>query len=183
VQQTKYTTYAYLIPSLTASRLTRHARESLNKCEYSVRCHFLIKVRKNAKGKKRAVLVERGPSPQDTVTTSGAGPSYLTKRKREEVDDLEDDENVIEISSDAANGDDEIIEADPPPRSRRGWKPLDSGTRKEGTRHNVTNVDSDPLEDQYVPDSEEDDDWTYSHRSNARRRRTKSPTMADLSDF
>jgi len=128
--------------------------------------------------------VEKDPPPQDTATTSGAGPSYLTKRKREEVDDPEGDECVIEISSDAPHGDDEILEADPPPRSRGGWKPLDSGTRKVGTRPHVTIVDSDPTEDLYVPDSEEDDVWGYSHRSNPRRRRrTKSPTMADLSDF
>ncbi|KAF9652354.1 ATP-dependent DNA helicase [Thelephora ganbajun] len=185
VQQTTYTTYAYLIPSLTASRITRHAREDLAKCDYSVRCHFPIKVRKNAKGKGRAVSVEGSLPPQNHSSTSRAGPSHLTKRKREEVDDPGDDETVIEISSDAAYGGDEILEADPPPRSRGGQKPLGSGTRKAEARPDVMAVDSDPGEESYVPDSEGDDVWMYSHRPNQRqRRRTKSSTtMADLSDF
>jgi len=175
VQQTKYATYAYLIPSPTASRLTRYAREDLTNPDHSIWCHFAVKVRKPAKGKKRAVPVEEGPLPQDTATTSGAKPSYPTKRKREEVDDPKDDESVIEISSDAMYEDDEILEAGPPPRSRGSGNPLDADTRK---------VDSDS-EELYFPDSEDDGVWTYSHRPHTRqRRRTKSPaTMADLSDF
>jgi len=184
VQQTKYATYAYLIPSPAASRLTRYARQDLANCDFSIWCHFAVKVRKSAKGKRRAVSVEEGPPPQDTATTSRAKLSYPVKRKREEVDDPEDDESVIEISSDAVYEDDEVLEADPPPRSRGGRNPLDSGTRKVETRPNVTNVDSDS-EELYFPDSEEDGVWAYSHRPHPRQRgRTKSPaTMADLSDF
>lgn len=180
VQETKYAAYAYLIPSPTAFRLTRYAREDLASCDFSIRCHFAVKVRKNAKGKRRAVSVDEGPAPQDTATTSRAKPSY-PKRKREEVDDPADDESVIEISSDAVYEDDEILEADPPPRPRRGRNPLDSGTRKAEAK---PRVDSD-AEELYFPDSEEDGVWIYSHRPHPRqRRRTKSPaTMADLSDF
>jgi len=185
VQQTKYTTYAYLIPSLTTSRLTRHAREDLARCDYSVRCHFHIKARKNAKGKKRATPVEEDVLPQDTATTSSTRPPHQTKREREEADDLEGGEEVIEISSDAVYEDDEILEGDPPPRSRGDQKPLHSGTRKAEARPNVMEVDFDSEEEFNVPDSDDDGVWTYSHRSHPRkRRRTQSPaTMADLSDF
>lgn len=178
VQQTKYATYAYLIPSLTASRLTRHAREDLAKCDFSVRCHFPIKEGKSGKGKKRAASVEEDSPPRDAATTSRAKPSYPTKRKREEVDDPGDDENVIEISSDAVYEDDDVLEVSLPPRHVGGRKPLDSGTRKVEARPNIMEVDSDSEEI-------EDDVWMYSHRSQPRRRRrTKSPaTMADLSDF
>jgi len=185
VQQTAYTTYAYLVPSPTASRLTRHAREDLAACNHSVRCQFHIKARKSAKGKKRAAPVE-GDSPlQGTATTSRARPSLPTKRKREEKSVPEDDD-VIDISSDAEDEDedDDILEADPPPRSRGGREPLGSRTWKAEASPNVVRVD---------PDSEEEiydlgfdgDEWMYSHRQQPRqRRRTKSPpTMADLSDF
>jgi len=182
IQQTKYATCAYLVPSPAASRLTRYEREDLANCDFSIWCHFAVKVRKSAKGKKRAVLTEEGPPPQNTAATSRAKLSCPAKRKCEEVDDPEDDEGVIEISSDPVSEDDEILEADPPPQFRGGWNPSDSGTRK--ARLNVTKVDSDP-EEFCISDSEEDDDWTYSHRPPPRqRRRTKSPaTMADLSDF
>jgi len=184
LRSTAYTTYTYLIPSPAASRLTRHAREDLERCEFSVRCHFPIKARKSAKGKRRAVSVEEDPPPQDAATTSRAKPSCPTKRKREEVDDPEDDENVIEISSDVGYEDDEILEAGSPPQFRGGWKPSDSGTRKAEARPNVTNVDSDSEEND-IADFEGDDVWMYSHRPHPQqRRRTKSPaTMADLSDF
>lgn len=184
IQQTKYASYAYLIPSLTASRLTRHARGDLEKCGFSIWCHFAIKGRKTAKGKRRAMSAEEDPPPQGIATTSRAKPSYPMKRKHEEVDDPEDDENVIEISSDAVYEDDEILEVDSPPRFRRGRNHLDPGTQKAEARPNVTQVDSDP-EELYASDSDEDDVWTYSHRQHPRQlRRTKSPaTMADLSDF
>ena len=183
VQQTKYATYAYLIPSPAASRLTRYARQDLANCDFSIWCHFAVKVRRSAKGKRRAVSVEEGPPPQDTATTSRAKPSYPVKRKREEVDDPEDDESVIEISSDAVYEDDEILEAEPPPRFRGDRNPLDSGTRTAGARPNVTKVDSDPEDD--TVDLEVDDEWRYSHLPHPRqRRRTRSPaTMAELSDF
>jgi len=182
VQQTKYTTYAYLVPSPAASRLTRYERGGLANCGFSIWCHFAVKVRKSAKGKKRAVSAEEGTPPQNTATTSRAELSYPERRKREGVDDPDDDESVIEISSDAVYEDDEILEADPPPQSRGGRNPLGFGTRK--ARLDVTRVDSDP-EEFFSSDSGEDDGWTYSHRPPPRqRRRTKSPaTMADLSDF
>ena len=184
VQQTKYTSYAYMVPSLIAVRITRYAREDLVRCEYSVPCHFPIKVRKNAKGKARALSDDEDLLPQGTATASGARP--LTKRKREEVDDQDgdDDENVIEISSDGVCEDDEILEADPPSRPRGGQKFLDSSTLGAGSKSNVVNVDSDS-EGWSAADFEEDDSWMYSHRSKPRqRRRTKSPsTMENLSDF
>lgn len=183
MQQTKYTTYAYLIPSLTASRLTRYAREDLARCEHSIRCHFHIKARKPAKGKKRAVSVEEDPPFQEAAPTSRAGPSHPTKRKREEASDLEEDQDIINISSDA-DEDDCLLEVTPPPRSRGGQKPSGSRTQRVETKPNVVNVDLDSEEEIYVPDSDQDD-WVYSHRPQPRqRRRTKSPaTMADLSDF
>ena len=183
VRQTQYASYAYLVPSLAAPKITRHAREGLAKCDYSIRCHFPIKVRKNAKGKARALSDDDESLPQGTATTSMARPPHLTKRKREEVDDQEGGENVIEISSDVCE-DDEILEADLPPRSRRGQKLFDSSTRAEGPRSNVMKVDSD-LEEWSVADSEEDDIWIYSHRPKPRQRRRtmSSATMADLSDF
>jgi ATP-dependent DNA helicase Q1 len=182
VQQTQYTSYAYLIPSLAALRITRYAREDIAKCDYSVQCYFPIKVRKTANGKTRALSDDEDPPPQGTTTSSGARPQ--TKRKREEVDDQEDDENVIEISSDVVYEDDEILEADSPHRSLGGQKLLDSGAWGVGSRPDVVNVDSDP-EGWSVADSEEDNGWSYSHMPKPRqRRRTKSPpTMADLSDF
>lgn len=186
IQQTSYTSYAYLIPSHnTAPRLTRHAREDLARCDHSVRCHFPIKVRGTAKGKKREAPAKEDPPPQDTATTSKVRLSHPTKRKREEVDDPEEGASVIEISSDAAYEDDETLEANPPPRSRGDRKPLGSGTRKAEARPNVTKVDFDSEEELDVHDSEEGDVWTYSHRPHPRRRRrTESPaTMADLSDF
>ena len=182
VQQTKYASYAYLIPSPIASRLTRHARKDVAQCGFSIWCHFPIKGRKTANRKKSAASVEKGPQPQGAATTSRAEPLCPAKRKREEVDDPEDDEDVdvIEISSDAVYEDDEILEADPPPQSRRGRDPLN---QKPEVRQNVTTVDSDP-EEFLISDSGEDNVWTYSHRPHQRQhRRTKSPTMADLSDF
>jgi len=182
VQQTKWSTYAYLVPSPATSRLTRYEREDLANCDFPIWCHFTVKVKKSAEGKKRAVPAEEGPPPQNTATTSRAKLSCPAKRKHGGVDDPEDDESVIEISSDPVSEDDEVLEADPPPQSRGGWDPLDLGTRK--ARLNVTKVDSDP-EEFCLSGSEEDDGWTYSHRPPPRqRRRTKSPaTMADLSDF
>jgi len=179
IQQTKYASYAYLIPSPAASRLTRHAREDLAKCDYSVRCYFPVRVRKNARGKKRAAPVEEKP-PQDTAITSETRPLRPSKRKREEADDPEEDEAVIEISSDVAYEDYEILEVGPSSRSQGGRKPLDSGTQE--ARPNVTKADSEEGID--VHDSDEDV-WMYSHRSNPLQRRlTQSPaTMADLSDF
>lgn len=181
VQQTQYRTNAYLIPSLTAPRITRHPREDLAKCDYSIRCHFPMKV-KITKGKARAPLDDEGPPPQGIASTSRARPPHLTKRKRKEVDDQEDDENVIEISSDVVD-DDEIFEADHPPRPLGGQKLLGSSTRGAEPRSYVI-VDSEP-EGWSGPDSEEGDIWMYSHRPKPRqRRRTKSPsTMADLPDF
>ena len=122
------------------------------------------------------------PLPQETATR--AGPSRLTGKKRKEADDPEDDGDVIEISSDVAYEDDEIFEADPPPRPQGGRKPSGSGARGAGSRPDVMNVDSDP-EEWNGADSEDDDVWVYSHRPKPRqRRRTKSPpTMADFSDF
>lgn len=187
VHQTQYASYAYLIPSFTAPRITLYARKDLGKCDYSVRCHFPIKVRKITKGKARSLSDDDSdPPPQGSATTSGARPPHLTKRKHGEMDDQEDDddENVIEISSDVADEDDEILEADPPPRSRGGQKLLDSSTRGVGSGYDVI-VDSDS-EERYPHDLEGDDDiWMYSHRPKPRqRRRTKSPpTMADLPDF
>lgn len=185
VQQTKYASYAYLIPSPIASRLTRHARKDLAQCGFSVWCHFPIKERKPAKSKKSVLSAENGPQPQGAATTSRAKPLCPTKRKREEVDDPEDDEDVdvIEISSDAVYEDDEILEDDPPPRSRGGRNPVNPDTQKPGARQHVTIVDSDP-EESLESDFGEDSVWTYSHRPHQRRhKRTKSPTMADLSDF
>lgn len=180
VQETQYATYAYLIPSLTASRITRHARGEIAKCDYTISCHFPVKVRKSVNGKKRAKSVEKESPPQGIATTSGARPSHPTKRKHEETDDLEDDGDVIEISSDVVYEDDEVLEADPPPRPRgihnsfRG-----SGTGGGGSRPSAMQVDFDSGEEW------NDDGWTYSHRQKPRqRRRTQSPaTMADLSDF
>lgn len=179
MQQTQYTSYAYLIPSPTAPRITRYAREDLARCDYSVRCHFHIKVRKNAKGKARALSDDEDPPPQGIATTSRARPLHLTKRKREEVDDQEGDENVIEISSDAAYEDDEILEADPPDRPRGDRKLSNPTTRGVGLRSNVMQAEG------WSADSEEDEIWIYSQRPKPRqRRRTKSPsTMADLPDF
>jgi hypothetical protein len=185
VQQTKYASYAYLIPSPTASRLTRRARKDLAQCGFSIWCYFPIKERKPAKSKKSVPSVEKGPQPQGAATTSRAKHLCPTKRKREEVDDPEDDEDVdvIEISSDAVYEDDEILEANPPPRSRGGRNPLNHDTQEPKARQNVTSVDSD-LEEFLISDSGEDNVWTYSHRPHRRQhRRTKSPTMADLSDF
>ena len=185
MQQTAYKSYAYLIPSPTASRLTHHSREDLARCNYPVRCHFPIKVRKKAKGKGRAVSPEGDPPPQNTATTSRAKLSHPTKRKRKEADVPEEDDSVIDISSDVAGEDDEILEIDPSPQSRRDRKPLNPRTRKAESKSNVIEMDPDPEEDIEVPDSDDDGVWMYSHRPPPRqRRRTKSPTtMADLSDF
>lgn len=180
VQRTQYATYAYLIPSLTASRITRHTRGGIPKCDYTISCHFPIRARKGMNGKKRAESVDKEPPPQGIATTSGARPSHPTKRKHEGTEDPEDDGNVIEISSDAVYEDDEVLEADPPPRSWGTHKPFrGSGTGEGGSRPNAMQVDSDS-EGEW-----NDDGWTYSHRQKPRqRRRTKSPaTMADLSDF
>jgi len=195
VQQTAYASYAYLIPSPSASRLTQHAREDLARCNHSVRCHFHIKPRKSAKGKKRAAPAEEDPPLQETASTSRARHSHPTKRKHEELSDPEEGGSVINISSDKEgdDDDDELLEVDPPPRSRRGREPLGSLTRKVEARPNVVKVDPDSEEEFYFSDFDEEinaidldeDGWMRSHRSHPRqRRRTKSPpTMADLSDF
>jgi len=198
VQQTAYTSYAYLIPSLAASRITQHAREDLARCNHSVRCHFHIKALKTAKGKKRAAPAKGDSPPQEIATTSGTRHSYPTKRKREELSDPEEDGSVINISSDAEgegeDEDEELLKAVPPPRSRRGQElSISLAPQKTEARPNVIKVDfdsgeeiyfSDFNEEIYAPDLDEGD-WMYSHRSHPRqRRRTKSPpTMADLSDF
>lgn len=122
--------------------------------------------------------IDGDPSHQDAASTPGAGPSCPTKRKRRE-DDPEDDDDVIEISSDAVcEDDDSILEVGPPPKPRKGPKPLDIGNR------GAPSVSSSE-EEWNDPDSGEDDVWIYSHRPKRRRRsRTKSPTtVADLSDF
>ena len=197
MQQTAYKSYAYLIPSPSASRLTQHAREGLARCNHSVRCHFHVKARKSAKGKRRAAPVKEDSPLQETATTSGARYSHPTKRKHEELSDPEECGSVIDISSDTEGGDegedDELLEADSPPRFRRGREPLGSLTRKAEARPNVVRVDPDSEEEFHSSDFDEgvdaldpdEDSWTYSHRSHPRqRRRTKSPpTMADLSDF
>lgn len=122
-----------------------------------------------------------GDPPSREIST--ASEVKLVKRKREEVDDLEEAENVINISSDAEDDDDEIIEASPPPRSRGRQKSSNPHTWKAEARPNVIGVDSDPEEEIHISDVDEDGVWMYSHRPQ-RRRRTESPaTMADLSDF
>lgn len=140
------------------------------------------------KGKRQAAPAEGDPPVQGTATTSGTRLSLPTKRKREEASDPEEDDDVINISSDTGAADeydyDDLFEADTPPRSRRGREPLGSLTRKAETRPNVIKVDPDSEEEIDIPDFDEDD-WTYSHRPPPQqRRRTKSPlTVADLSDF
>ena len=186
MQQTAYTSYAYLIPSITAPRLTRYMREDLARCEYPVQCHIPVKVRKNLKGKKRAVSVEDDPPLQDAATTLNARPSHPTKRKHDEGDDPEEVE-VINISSDVEDEGNELLEAGPLPQSRGGANSLNSRTREAETRPDVMRVGFDS-DDEFCISSfgdEEDEAWTYSHRPHPRqRRRTKSPTtMADLSDF
>jgi hypothetical protein len=171
VRQTKFTSYAYLIPSANTHLITRNMREDLAKSNFSVRCHFPIKVRGTAKGKNRAAAVEEDPQLQDTATDSETRPSHPTKRKREVEDDSEDDENVIEISSE--DEDDEPIEVDSSPRSR-GQNILGSST---GWERNAPEV---------LSDSGEGGDavWIKSLRQKPRqRRRTQPGTMADLSDF
>jgi hypothetical protein len=188
VHQTTWTAYAYIIPSFTASQITRFARDDLGNCGVSVRCYLPSKARKTGKGKKRATSGGEDPPLPDTATTSRSGPSQLTgKRKR--MDDPEEDGSVIEISSDVAyeeDEEDEISEADPSPRSRSrgGLKPLNSGTRGAGSRPQVMDVDSGP-EEWMAGDSKDDEGWMFSQRSNPRhRRRTKlTSTMADLPDF
>lgn len=120
--------------------------------------------------------------PQGIATTSKV---RQVKRKRKEVNESEENENVINISSDAEDGDEEILEATPPPRSRGGRKPSNSRIRKVEVKPDVMGVDSGPEEDIHISDSDEDGSWMYSHRPRPRRRRrTESPaTMADLSDF
>ena len=117
------------------------------------------------------------------------------------MSDPEEGGGVIDISSDSegeAEGEDEdedeeLLRAVPPLRSRRGREPpVSLAPRKAEARPNVVRVDPESEEEIYFSDFDEEiyaldneDDWTYSHRSHPRqRRRTKSPpTMADLSDF